>query len=155
MQEIVIDAGALGLAGVNRSFLSLADDDHDYGRAPSRTLIVHRLDGLDVFRLAATPFTSGVEFRLTWDRHGLVGWTAFQITTNIHERHQPPQISFKETLSGFISDACGVSHPEKGVDASSNRQCYRYYIDTLAIARWYRYSIDTVDLLQNYRYSIK
>lgn len=154
MQEIVIDAGALGLAGVNRSFLSLADDDHDYGRAPSRTLIVHRLDGLDAFRLAATPFTSGVEFRLTWDRHGLVGWTAFQITTNIHERHQPPQISFKETLSGFISDACGVSHPEKGVDASSNRQCYRYYIDTLAIARWYRYSIDTVDLLQNYRYSI-
>lgn len=143
MQEIVIDAGALGLAGVNRSFLSLADDDHDYGRAPSRTLIVHRLDGLDVFRLAATPFTSGVEFRLTWDRHGLVGWTAFQITTNIHERHQPPQISFKETLSGFISDACGVSHPEKGVDASSNRQYYRYYIDTLAIARWYRYSIDS------------
>ena len=59
-------------------------------------LIVHRLDGLDVFRLAATPFTSGVEFRLTWDRHGLVGWTAFQITTNIHERHQPPQISFRE-----------------------------------------------------------
>jgi hypothetical protein len=29
IQEIVIDAGALGLAGVNRSFLSLADDDHD------------------------------------------------------------------------------------------------------------------------------
>ena len=51
---IVIDAGALGLAGVNRSFLSLADDNYDYGRAPSRTLIVHRLDGLDVFRHAAT-----------------------------------------------------------------------------------------------------
>ena len=47
---IVIDAGALGLAGVNRSFLSLADDNYD----PSRTLIVHRLDGLDVFRHAAT-----------------------------------------------------------------------------------------------------
>lgn len=53
IQEIVIDAGALGFADVNRSFLSLADDDYDYGRAPNRTLIVHRLDGLDVFRLAA------------------------------------------------------------------------------------------------------
>ena len=72
MQWIVIDAGALGLAGVNKSFLSLANDDHDYGRAPNRMLIVHRFDGLDVFRLAMTPFTSGVDFRLTWDRHGLV-----------------------------------------------------------------------------------
>lgn len=113
MQEIVIDAGALGLAGVNRSFLSLADDDHDYGRAPSRMLIVHRLDGLDAFRLAATPFTSGVEFRLTWDRHGLVGWTAFQITTNIHERHQPPQISFKETCLSSSQMLAAFLTPKK------------------------------------------
>ena len=85
IQEIVIDAGALGLAGVNRSFCRSRTTITIKGALPAGCFIVHRLDGLDVFRLAATPFTSGVEFRLTWDRHGLVGWTAFQITTNIHD----------------------------------------------------------------------